>query len=214
MRDRLNTDRSRRRLGHGGRGSFPGWPRRARIPAGALIALTALAVPAAAHATNACARLADCTAVEANSWLAVPAASPTGPGMAGMVVFCPQTNGFEIAAGSDYLLSGSASPFKLLVIRSLLGPGYGLTSGGDAHFAVVNFDSVAVAIKPIVGCVSTPFSTRHTTRPSPFDIQVRQRHLTPATSTEYAEQCPTGDRLLEAARACCSTPSSRHRRRS
>jgi hypothetical protein len=66
------------------------WVMHARRAGSVLIAAAVLAVPAAARATNACAHLTDCTSVEASSWLAVPAASPTNPGIAGMVMFCPQ----------------------------------------------------------------------------------------------------------------------------
>lgn len=53
-----------------------------------------------------------------------------------------------------------------------------LPCGVRANF--FNSDSVAVAIKRVVGCVSTPLGSRPTIQPSPFGLRVRQRQLTAA----------------------------------
>lgn len=174
---------------------------RARWAASVVIAAAAagvLALPAAARATSECANLTDCTAVQADSWLVVPAGSPESPAIAGMVVFCPQTgSGLEVAAGSDYLISGTANPFKLIVTRTLLSPGTGLTRGGDAHFFVANYETTGAAIKPLVGCVSSPRSTR-AAKPSPVTVEVRQRRLTPSSHSNYTERCPSREHLVDA----------------
>lgn len=110
------------------------------------------------------------------------------------MVSCPQTN--QVAVGSDYLRSGKNE--ALFVTRALLAPGTGLTRDDDARFFVVNFDSVGVAIKPIVGCVSRLRPIERREQSSRFQLEVRQRDLTPSKPADYLDQCKPGQHLVEA----------------
>jgi hypothetical protein len=113
-------------------------------------------------------------------------------------VFCPQTEGFEVAVGSDFLLSGGANINFLFVNRFLLTPGYGLTHGGDAHFFVANFNPIAAEIKPIVGCVLTPVPAGRTGKRSRLAVRVSEPRLKPSRRATYIRRCLPGERLLRA----------------
>ena len=160
-----------------------------------LVAAAALALPATASATEECANLSECTSVPASSWLVVDSASQDGPGLAGTTFFCPQIGGRDqLGLGSDFLMSGNASPFKLWVGR-LLPPGQGLSGGGDAHFTVVNEDSDGAAVKPIIGCVPAPPLGVAAGAESEGDVRLREKRLHPSDRATYAHRCQGGERL-------------------
>lgn len=184
------------------------WASRGHLAAVALVA--SLALPAAAaHATPACAFLANCTTFESPSWLAVPAGSPGVPSTAGVIVRCPQPSDsadLAFAIGSDYQLSAEASPFLLVVSRVMFGPGAGLINGGNTGFYVTNMESVGLAMKPIVGCVTQPLTTTRSAQPSHLVVNVHQVQLTPTRQgtrlggtrqVTYTERCKAGERLLD-----------------
>jgi hypothetical protein len=162
-----------------------------------IAAAAALALPAPAAATNECVNLANCTSLPASSWMIVPAGSGASPGTAGTVLFCPADGDQpQLAIGSDYLLSGAGSNFKLYVNRSLLQPGSGLTRGSDAHFFVANDNSVGVSIKPIVGCVAgPPLGVRAGQQPRRV-VRVREVRLRPSRRAAYLHRCRAGERLV------------------
>jgi hypothetical protein len=106
----------------------------------------------------------------------------------------------ELALGSDYVLTGGGSPYKLYVTRLLLTPGTGLTSGGDAHFFVSNYDSAGASVKPIVGCVSAPAQTgQAAAQPSDLAVRVREARVRPSDRARYVHRCRTGERLVHGA---------------
>jgi hypothetical protein len=114
---------------------------------------------------------------------------------------------FNVAIGSDYLLSGDVSPFKLYVTRWLGGSGDGLTSTGTARFFAVNFALVGVSIKPIVGCVAIPLGAAvgdgqppqlavgDGRQPEPI-IRVREVELSPSRTATHEHRCQPGERLV------------------
>jgi hypothetical protein len=171
--------------------SRPAW----RLALG-IAAAAALALPAPAAATDECLNLANCTSLPASSWLVVSAGSAASPALAGTVLFCPEeADPHQLAIGSDYLLSGGGSVFKLLVNR-LLPLGRGLTGGPDAHFFVENYDSVGASIKPIVGCVAgPPLRARASQQPRQV-VRVREVRLRPSRRTVHVQRCRAGERLV------------------
>ncbi len=179
-----------------------------------LLAMTvgcaALALPAAAQASNACTNLANCTSIQASSWLAVPAGATDAPSTAGVLETCPESKNpddLDLAIGADYVLSVEASPFKLIVGRAIFGPGAGLTTGENAPFFVTNYETFADAVKPIVGCVIESLSAiRGAPRPTVV-LEVQQRKLKPTTQgtrlgatrqLTYTSRCKAGERLVDA----------------
>jgi hypothetical protein len=170
----------------------------------------ALALPAAAQASNACTNLANCTAIQASSWLAVPAGAVGAPSTAGVLETCPESKNpddLDVAIGADYVLSVEASPFKLIVGRAMFGPGAGLTTGETAPFFATNSETFADAVKPIVGCVTEALSAiRGAPRPTVV-LEVQQRKLKPTPQgtklgatrhLSYTRRCKAGQRLIDA----------------
>jgi hypothetical protein len=183
---------------------------RGHLAAAALVVWLVLALPAGAQASNACTNLANCTAIQASSWLAVPAGATGAPSTAGVLETCPESNNpdeLDLAIGADYVLSVQASPFKLIVGRAMFGPGAGLTTGENAPFFVTNYETFADAVKPTVGCVTEALSAiRGAPRPTVV-LEVQQRKLKPTPQgtrlgatrqLTYIRRCKAGQRLIDA----------------
>ncbi len=116
--------------------------------------------------------------------------------MTGATSSCPDTNGFQLAVGSDYELSGGSA--LTYVSRLIPGPGSGMITGGGASFFVVNFSATPGAFRPHIGCIpqlngAKPPQAEQGT--SGVD-RIREVRLHPSRAATYNDGCRHGERLV------------------